>query len=84
MTTLIDVYSSTDMLYSNKDESMPLFWSHEDAADTYALVQPDGCIEYVFDENAVVEAFVNGSVSIDGINFTAYVTQQVKFNPDQE
>lgn len=84
MTTLLDVYSSTEFLTNEKDESMPLYWSHEDAADSYALVQPDGCIEYIFSEDSVVEAFVDGTVSIDGINFKCYVAQQIRFTPDQE
>lgn len=83
MTTLLDIYSSTDFLQTVGD-TMPLYWSHEDGSDTYELVQPDGCREFVFDTATPVDVFTEGSVSINGINFNCYAAQQIRFNPDQE
>lgn len=86
MTTLKDIYLATDFLTAKRELSMPLYWDHytEGSSNIHVLRQPNGCNEYSFLDDAVVEVFYDGSVSIDGIAFLCYVSQQIKFEPTQE
>ena len=82
--TLLDVFNQVDYLV-NTNIGVSVFMQQYDEGSGNIAFEYDN-VEFFMSlpEDTIVEPLIDGNILINGVEYKAYVAQQIKFEPTQD
>lgn len=82
--TLLDVFNQVDYLV-NTNTGVSVFMQQYDEGSGNIDFEYDNVEFFIsLPEDTIVEPLIDGNILINGVEYKAYVAQQIKFEPTQD